>query len=434
MLPLLLLLIHSASAADALTRDSAVKEALGTSPAIARAEAATDETDWRRAEIIGHLVPTLEATGSRYFVKNLEYNDLNFGGSPAHIPLIYPSTRASLIANWNLYNGFQDVHDLKAISRLKEAAHSDLDWTRFQLEEDVLAKFNDAIAALKLQAVAEQNVATLKDHLDQVTRTRKGGLATQYDVLRVEVQMNEAQSELLRAKDDAILAREKLVQTIGLDPTKDAREIAGELEIPVPNGVENLRAENADRKDLVALGLRAEASDHHSSAVGTYWIPKLSLGAQYTLYNNLTDGVTDWSQYRAAWNAGLFMTWTLFDLSEIAKSKEAGAQAVQAAKTAELARIQSPTDLEFWKRRFLYSAALYDAKVSDVKKSEESVRLAKAAMKAGVRTNSEVLDAELDLFRARAGLVNSLKNSAEARIKLELAIGHKLPGLAKNAT
>lgn len=432
MLSLLFFLLSPASA-ESLTREAAVREALG-SPAMAKAQAASDEGDWKKAEAIGYLLPTITATGARYFVKQLEYNDLSFGGSPAHVPLIIPATRASLLVNWNLYNGFEDVWHLQAASENKQAARNELDWTRFQIEEEVLQKFNDAIAAQKLQSVAEQNVATLADHLEQVTKTRKGGLATQYDVLRVEVQLNEAQSELLRAKDDAVLARQRLSQAIGLDPTTDAREIAGELEVPATTGVEGLSAESADRKDLAAIGLRAQAADHLSGAAGTYWIPKVSLGAQYTLYNNLTDGLADWGQYRAAWNAGVFLTWSLFDLTQIAKSKIAGAQAVQAQKSLEMARIQAPTDLEFWKRRFLYSAALYRAKLSDVKKSEESVRLAKAALKAGVRTNSEVLDAELDLFRARAGLVNSLKNSAEARIRLELAVGRKLPNLAKNPT
>jgi outer membrane protein TolC len=434
MVPFLLLLLTSAFATEPLTQDAAVQEALASSPAIAKAQSARDEQDWKKTEVLGYLLPTLTATGSRYFVKQLEYNDLSFGGAPAHVPLIIPATRASLLVNWNLYNGFEDYGHLRAAIQSKEAAHNEFDWAKFQIEQEIRQKFNDAIAAQKLQRVAEQNVATLTDHLDQVRKTRKGGLATQYDVLRVEVQFNEAQSELLRAKDDAILARDKLVQAMGLDPTKDTREIAGELEIPVAEGVGKLRAENGDRKDLKAIGLRAAAAGHLSSAAGSFWIPKVSLGAQYTLYNNLTDGLSDWGQYRAAWNAGVFLSWSLFDLTQIAKSKEAGAQAVQAEKTLAMARIQAPTDLEFWKRRFLYSAALYQAKASDVKKSEESVRLARAAMKAGVRTNSEVLDAELDLFRARAGVVNALKNSAEARIHLELAIGRKLPNLSKNAT
>jgi len=431
MLPLLLAFIASASA-DSLTRDAAVQEALGTSPTIAKAAAASEEQDWKRAEAFGYFLPTIQATGSRYFVKQLEYNDIDFGGSMAHVPLIIPATRASLLVNWNVFDGFANFSRYAGYRRMSAAAESDFDWAKFQLEQDTVLRFNEALAAAKLQSVAAQNVATLSDHLDQVTKTRKGGLATNFDVLRVEVQLNEAQSELLRAKDNVILARQRLAQTMGIDPTTEMRELSGDLDIPVAKAVDDLKlGDAADRKDLRATALRAEAADFQSSAASRFWLPRISVGAQYTLYNNLTDGMTDWDKYRAAWNAGVFLTWNLFDYSLIARSKEAGYQKIQAEKSLDQARLSIPTDFEFWKRRYAYSAALYEARLSDVRKGEESVRLAKASMRAGVRTNSEVLDAELDLFRARAGLVNALKDCAEAKVKLELAVGHKLPQLAK---
>jgi outer membrane protein TolC len=83
-------------------------------------------------------------------------------------------------------------------------------------------------------------------------------------------------------------------------------------------------------------------------------------------------------------------------------------------------------DFEFWKRRSLYSATLYRARLSDVQKAQESVRLAKESYRAGARTSSDVLDSELELFRARAGVVNSQMSYAESLLNLELALGHSL--------
>ena len=425
----------TAKAADVLSREAAVREALGGSPTLAKAQASTEEQSWKKTEIFGYFLPTVQATSARYFVKQLEYQDLDFGGQPAHVPLLIPATRATLNVNWQIFDGFANFYRFAGARRLNSAAENDFDWAKFQLEQETRLRFNEALAAAKLQDVAEQNVSTLTDHLDQVTKTRRGGFATNFDVLRVEVQLNEAQSELLRTKDDVVLARQKLAQVMGIDPTAETREISGDLEIPAAKGLSDLKlGDGTDRKDLQAVALRSEAADFQSMAASTYWVPRVALGAQYTLYNNRTDGMTDWSQYRPAWNAGVFVTWSLFDLGQIAKSKEAGFQKIQAEKTLAQARLTLPTDFELWKRRYIYSAALYEARLSDVKKGEESVRLAKASMKAGVRTNSEVLDAELDLFRARAGLVNSLKNCAEARLRLELSIGHKRPQLAKNST
>jgi outer membrane protein TolC len=58
-----------------------------------------------------------------------------------------------------------------------------------------------------------------------------------------------------------------------------------------------------------------------------------------------------------------------------------------------------------------------------VDKAQESVRLATLGQKAGTRTTTEVLDAELDSFRSSAGVVSAQMDAAEALINLELALG-----------
>lgn len=429
LLPLLSL--GAASTPSSLSLTEALGEALRESPNLGRTKAASEEQRWKRTEALSGFLPTLQLTGNRFFTKRFQYNDISLapGAPPAHVPGIFPTTSAMLSASIPVFDGFQNFRHYSAASLSSKAAESEYDWNEFQILEEVRLQFTEALTAKKLEAVAEQNVETLKDHLDQVNKTRKGGMATQYDVLRVEVQLNEAESELLKAKDDVILSRQKLLLVIGKSASEDNRVVTGDLDIPDAATIQALTFESrSERKDLAALALRADAANKIEGAASAYWVPKISLGAQYILYNNVTDGLADWDQYRAAWNAGIFMTWNLFDgMTSISRSKQAVYHKVQVEKQLESARLQAPNDFEFWKRRYLYSAALYSAKLSDVKKGEESVRLAKAAMKAGVGTNSEVLDAELDLFRARAGLVNSLRGSAEAKIKLELAIGKLIP-------
>ncbi len=69
------------------------------------------------------------------------------------------------------------------------------------------------------------------------------------------------------------------------------------------------------------------------------------------------------------------------------------------------------------------SVVLYQAKLTDVDKAKESARLATLGFKAGTRTTTDVLDAELEQFRAEAGLVQAQLNALEALNNLEMAIG-----------
>ena len=110
----------------------------------------------------------------------------------------------------------------------------------------------------------------------------------------------------------------------------------------------------------------------------------------------------------------------------MARQAEAGNRAEEAAQASRALLLKASLEFETWKRRFVTNAEVNRARLRTEEKSQESVRLATLGLKAGTNTNSEVLDAELDLFRSRAGIVRAQMDAAEALINLELAVGKKL--------
>lgn len=418
---------ETAASSKGLTLEGAVDEGLRNSPSVQRAEASYQEIASKKLSAYAGFLPRLDLSAQYNFEKRYQFIDLDFGGAPAHVPQIVPTAATTLTATLPVFDGFANVNRFSAASASEKAALANFEWTRFQSEEDLRLKFYQALAAQELKSVADQNLQTIQEHLDQIQAMKKGGIATQYDVLRVEVQLSEAKTDVLKSGDDVVLARQKLASTMGA-ANDDSRALQGELEKPAPAKVEGIRqGALSERKDIEALEKRASALDSIDTAGSKYWVPKVSLGANYILYNNLTDNLNDWEKYRAAWTAGVYLSWNLFDgMISISEAKQEKYRAVQAEKSLDEARLNAPVDFEFWKRRYLYSSALYDAKKAEQDKATESVRLAKAGFKAGVRTNTEILDAELDLFRARAGVVNALLGCIEAKAKLELALGKKI--------
>jgi outer membrane protein TolC len=110
----------------------------------------------------------------------------------------------------------------------------------------------------------------------------------------------------------------------------------------------------------------------------------------------------------------------------LAKSNEANERAKQVKDQMDSAKLKAPYDFDLWKRRLVSSVSLYEAKLTDVDKAKESARLATLGFTEGTRTTTDVLDAELEEFRATAGLVQSQVDSLEAEINLEISIGRKL--------
>ncbi|MNL23369.1 Outer membrane efflux protein [compost metagenome] len=124
---------------------------------------------------------------------------------------------------------------------------------------------------------------------------------------------------------------------------------------------------------------------------------------------------------------GLSLTWNIFDgMTSISRSKQSVEQRYQVEKNLYQAELKAKRDFDLWKRKFIYFCAVYESRLSDVTKSQESVRLSREGQRLGSRTNTDVLDAEAELYRARAGVVNAQMGAIEALANLELSTGQPM--------
>lgn len=418
-------LLASASFAQELSIQQAITESESHSPRLQKAKAAQEEVSWKKTEALSTYLPTLQASASYLFDKKYVLTDINLGGGPVSVPGVVPTTNFALTASYPLFEGMAGVNRYSSASSFSSAAQKEYDWTEFQLSREVILQFYKTLAAKELLQVAEQNLKTLQDHLRDVNLFKKAGVSTNYDVLRVEVQVSEAESEVLNATDNLAVTRSKLAEVMGLD--KDDRALSGTWPAFNAKNTENLQKESlASRPDLKAMELRTEGSKSLSKAAGSYWVPRLSLFGQYQYYNNRNDKYDDWDNFRNAYQVGVSMTWNLFDgMTSIARDHQAFEQSVQTEKGLVQARLKAQQDLEFWKRKYNYFGTVFKARQNDVVKAEESVRLARQGKKVGIRTDTDLLDAEAELFRARAGLVNAQMGSLESLVNLELTTGNK---------
>ncbi|WII70947.1 TolC family protein [Bdellovibrio sp. 22V] len=418
--------VSLSSFAQGLQLSDAVEQALEKSPKVQRAESQYRETEWKKTESLSGFLPTLSAQASYLFDKKYALVDVNLNGAPLSIPQVVPTTNAYLTAQWSLFDGFASTNRYHSASSFEESAKNDFDWTRFQTEREVTVLFYKAVAAKELKEVAQQNVRALEDHLKDVRLFKKVGSSTNFDVLRVEVQMSEAQSELLNATDNVDLSRARLSEALGLD--QDVPEVEGRLPRLKPEVVAKLeKSQIEDRKDLQSLRKKAEAFEYQENSAERYWVPRISLMGQYQYYNNRDDRFDNYDNFRDAYQFGVMLNWNLFDgMTSIARSKQSIEQKYQAEKTLRQAELKASRDFDFWKRKYLYYCSVYEARLSDIVKAEESVRLAREGQKVGARTNTDVLDAEAELYRARAGAVNAQIGAIEAIVSLELSVGQKL--------
>jgi outer membrane protein TolC len=420
------LVLLSSAAAQALTLNQALEESQKSSLQVQKAESSYEEAKWRKLGAYSGFLPTLSLSANYLTSKKYMLVDIDFGGNTTSIPQIIPSAIYTLKASYPLFDGFASTNRFKSESSLEESALDEYHWTKFTVERQTILQFYRSLSSQILKDVAEQNLKALQDHLKDIQAFKRAGVSTNYDVLRVETQVSEAQSELLNSADNMELSKYKLGEALGKEI--EDRPLDGKLPVPSEDMIRALKPDAIEnRLDLKALREKSEASRLNYQSTNKYWAPRISLVGEYNRYNNLTDSFNDNDAFRDAYWTGVNLSWTLFDgLAATSRSGQSEQQALQMEKNLSIARIKAKQDFEFWRRKFIYFCTVYKARSNDIERSQEAVRLAKVGRHAGVRTSTELLDAESDLFRSRAGLVTAQMGAVEALINLELVSGQKL--------
>ncbi len=412
--------------AESVDLQRLISEASSGSLTIEKSKSSLREARWKKIETYQGFLPRLDGGVNYLTDKRYMLVDVNLGGNPTSIAQVVPTTMYSLTASLPLFDGFASTNRFLSGQNIEKSAQYELDWAEFSTQRQVTLQFYKAVAADALKDVAEQNLKTLNDHLKDAQALKKAGIATNYDVLRVEVQVSEAKSEVLNSSDNYEMARHKLGEALGKD--YEDRTLSGKLPvvpIRVLSQLKSLQIEK--RNDLQGLKEKLSSMQNLDIASSRYWSPKISAFGQYQYYNNINERFSDSEKFREAYQLGVSLTWNFFDgMGSIAKSQQASAQAQQLNTSLKIATIKAKQDYEFWKRKLNYYITVYDARVIDIDKSTESIRLAKEGRRAGTRTSTELLDAELDLFRSRAGLVNAQIGMVESLINLELSTGQSI--------
>ncbi|MDO9182296.1 MAG: TolC family protein [Bacteriovorax sp.] len=419
----------SSFAENGLTIDQAINEGIKNNPQLKASAASLEEAQWKKKETFGAYLPKVDLVGTHFF--DLRYQQIQI--SPTSVfKSTYPVTSYGAQASLNLFDGMKTTHSNSAAQSNIEAAEFELNHTKMATENSIRLKYFQALGAQVLKEVAESNVKTLSDHLKRAQDLLRQGEFTKVDVLKIQVQLEQAIPEKLGAADNAYLARKNLSEAMGTEG--DERILNEVLPVPQEHIVKNLNTRDSKasslasgRLDLKALYKRVESSDELYKAGQSIWMPKVNLIADYQYYNNRDYSLSNSEKFKDSYSVGVNLIWNLFDGgSSYARSEQTYYQKIQLEQKAIKVNLSSANEVEFWKRRYLNSAILYSAKLRSVDASKESVRIYQNGLKAGTRTNSDLLDAELDLDRSEAGVVKAQVDAVEALLNLELAMGRRL--------
>lgn len=271
---------------------------------------------------------------------------------------------------------------------------------------DVRVRFYTVLVNREKIKVQEQNVELLKRQLQDVKNRFDAGTVSNFEVLRAEVALANAQPALITARNDYRLAIETLRQALGYVTANDANvaripEFMGTLEFK-PTNFElrtALLEAKKQRPDLQRLEkLEAAAGEGVTIRRAAYY-PNVSL---FGGYDWRLAPVSSSKSSLDGWTVGVQSQWNIFD-GRATAGRVAQARSLLEQARLGLAEAQLSVDIDVRRAISLFqqSSELAEASKRVVEQAEESVRLANARFSAGTATQLDVLQAQNELTTAR---------------------------------
>jgi outer membrane protein len=341
----------------------------------------------------------------------------------------------SITARQLIYAGGGVRAGVKAQELALEAAILDLQAVVNNALFDVRTRFYTVLVNRERIGVQEQNIDLLTRQLQDVKNRFDAGTVSNFEVLRAEVALANAQPALITARNDYRLSIEEMRQALGFTTSNDhdmtkVPEFLGTLEFnPESFDLRSaLISAREKRPDLQRLEKLQAAAEQGIIVSRSGYLPTVAAFGGYDWRMN-SAGSSSFSNARDGWTAGVQTSVNIFD-GRATKGRVIRARSFLEQVRLSAAEAQLAVDVDV--RRAISTlqeaSELAEASKRVIEQAEEAVRLANARFSAGTATQLDVLTSQVDLTTAR---INQLQayysyNVAVAAVRRAMGLADEL--------
>ncbi|MEM9152089.1 MAG: TolC family protein [Cyanobacteria bacterium P01_F01_bin.3] len=355
-----------------------------------------------------------------------ESDSQTFLGTTTGEDEIDTSLNASLQVSYDIFTSGQRIATVRAAKEQVRLNTLEVDRRREELRLTTTSLYYD------LQESGEQ-IRINRSFVEEAQRNqrdnelrRQAGVGTQFDVLRADVQLANAQQALIQSQADQRIARRNLARLLNLPSTVNVNATSVTAPETWETTYERWRLTLEDsvllafqnRVELEQQLAQREISTQQARAARAATRPQVSLFANYS-WSDLLDDASD------TYNFGAQLNWLLVD------GGAAQARARQQEANADIAEERFSEQLD--QVRFEVEQAYFT-----LRSNEENVRTARTAitqattalelanlrLDAGVGTQLDVLTAQSELTEAEGNWVSAALGYNRALASLQRAVSN----------
>ena len=441
-----------------VTPELAVRMAIADHPDVAeqreRAVELESQIDQARARALPSFEGTvsIDRTRDPVLLNSPNFSDLagtDTGGDGTVDPIVARITELfrfdpTPISVTTYYYGVSVEQTLYSFGRIEagiRAAEVLRNQRREEIDDAALEAARNALVALYDLALEEQRREVLR--AERASRERQ--VARARDFLEVgagtKLQLLQAEAALagLRPREIAIdgnieRARTALNEALGrpaLAAVAAAPGLLDRTELPEPPPLAELIERGQKRPELQALAVEREALALQAQATRAELLPEITLNGSWGIRTIFTSELAN-TQF-AAWNAGVFLRWKLFD------GLDARSRVRQIESQRRQNELRERSRAGVVAREIVGQHAAYRqarqaavAAIDAVAQAEEALRVAEEEARWGAATELEVLEAQRTLTEARFQRIEAVHDALVALAELDRLAGRLPRKLVEN--
>lgn len=427
--------MDTASQQGVLTLEQALTAALAQNQLLAGARWNVDVAQARLREAWGSMLPAM--TFSASYTRNLEVPQFflpaiffDTAASPGDVMPVQAGSDNSWYAQARADQPLFDAVYLLGVGaagRYRALQEETVRGESQQVATTTRLSYYGVLLAQEQYRLMSNSVQRVEQVLEETRRLHEAGMASEYDVLRLEVELANLQPNLTRSANAADAARRTLAVAMG-EPSLERVRLAGSLlsiDLPAPPAAERLAGAQENRSDLRQLALTRDLRETERKVEQSQYLPHVSVFWTWTTQGQGNGRIAWFGDFHYTANAiGLEVSMPLFaGMQRPARLDRLGAVVRQAEAQLAYAREQAANEVQTLldQARESYDRAV--AQRQAVGQAERGYSIARKEYGAGLGSQLQVTDAELALRQSEFNYAQAVYDYLSARARLDAAIG-----------
>lgn len=408
-----------------LTLDEAVRLALEKHPSLEAAAARIKASEARIEQARSGFMPRLSYQESYQRGNNpvyvfgalltqRQFTEANFNIRSLNRPDALNNFQSQLVADQTLYDFGATKSGIRAASIARQLSDEERKALEQQVISGVARSYHGVTLAREALAVAEEGLKSAEADLKRAQTVRDAGMATDADVLSIQVHVSAMREQQIRRKYDVEIGMAALNEALGL-PLDSQHELTSPLTAAKPA----TEAPVLNRAELRQVRLMADLAGEQVKQARAQRLPMIGFRGIFE-----TDRQQFVNKGGANWMIAASLRWSLFDGNR-AKQMQKEAEHQAAAARATEKQLQSALSLQVKKARTDLLAAQERINVTEatVAQAEESQRILRNRYSSGLATVTDILRADAAVLDARTRRLAAIYDQRMAAISLDAAAG-----------